>query len=119
MGRRKIEIQPILEERNRSVTFFKRKGGLFKKAYELSVLCQVKIAVIILDSENTAHEFSSCDIEELLKDYININAECDNQVNSLSKLDNLKICHIKKEGENENTSSIILRMMIDLRINYL
>ncbi|KAH9951122.1 hypothetical protein B0H21DRAFT_818612 [Amylocystis lapponica] len=36
MGRRKIEIQPIT-----------RKNGLFKKAYELGVLCSVDVAVII------------------------------------------------------------------------
>ncbi|KAJ7462212.1 hypothetical protein B0H11DRAFT_99862 [Mycena galericulata] len=53
MGRRKIEIQPITHERNRSVTFLKRKNGLFKKAYELGVLCSVDIAVIIFG----AHTF--------------------------------------------------------------
>jgi hypothetical protein len=47
MGRRKIEIQPITHERNRAVTFVKRKNGLFKKAYELGVLCSVDIAVVI------------------------------------------------------------------------
>ncbi|EHL02312.1 putative Transcription factor SMP1 [Glarea lozoyensis 74030] len=47
MGRRKIEIKAIKDDRNRSVTFLKRKGGLFKKAHELSVLCSVDVAVII------------------------------------------------------------------------
>ncbi|KZW01281.1 SRF-like protein [Exidia glandulosa HHB12029] len=47
MGRRKIEIKSITNERNRSVTFLKRKNGLFKKAYELGVLCSVDVAVII------------------------------------------------------------------------
>nr|GAT48842.1 SRF-like protein [Mycena chlorophos] len=49
MGRRKIEIQPITHERNRSVTFVKRKLGLMKKAYELGVLCSVDVAVIIFE----------------------------------------------------------------------
>ncbi|KAL5110562.1 Myocyte-specific enhancer factor 2C [Taenia crassiceps] len=39
MGRKKIEIKRIDDERNRQVTFTKRKLGLMKKAYELSVLC--------------------------------------------------------------------------------
>ncbi|GAV46985.1 hypothetical protein ZYGR_0C00270 [Zygosaccharomyces rouxii] len=69
MGRRKIEIQPIHEERNRTVTFIKRKAGLFKKAHELAVLCQVDVAVIILGSNNTFYEFSSVDVEEMLRYY--------------------------------------------------
>ncbi|QHS71743.1 Smp1p [Saccharomyces paradoxus] len=66
MGRRKIEIEPIKDDRNRTVTFIKRKAGLFKKAHELSVLCQVDIAVIILGSNNTFYEYSSVDMSNLL-----------------------------------------------------
>ncbi|KAI0085771.1 hypothetical protein BDY19DRAFT_996449 [Irpex rosettiformis] len=44
MGRRKIEIQPIT-----------RKNGLFKKAYELGVLCSVDVAVIIFE-ERPGHQ---------------------------------------------------------------
>ncbi|KAL2031609.1 hypothetical protein D6C84_01652 [Aureobasidium pullulans] len=64
MGRRKIEIRPIKDDRNRSVTFLKRKGGLFKKAYELSVLCSVDVAVIIFGNNKKLYEFSSGDINE-------------------------------------------------------
>ncbi|KOH00497.1 Smp1p [Saccharomyces eubayanus] len=66
MGRRKIEIEPIKDDRNRTVTFIKRKAGLFKKAHELSVLCQVDIAVIILGSNNTFYEYSSVDMGKLI-----------------------------------------------------
>lgn len=59
MGRRKIEIQPLTNERNRSVTFLKRKSGLFKKAHELSVLCSVDIAVLIVGSNNKLYKFTS------------------------------------------------------------
>lgn len=38
MGRRKIDIQPILDERKRGITFKLRKKGLIKKAMELSIL---------------------------------------------------------------------------------
>ena len=31
MGRRKIQIAPIPDDRNRNVTFGKRRNGLFKK----------------------------------------------------------------------------------------
>ena len=66
MGRRKIEIEPIKDDRNRTVTFIKRKAGLFKKAHELSVLCQVDIAVIILGTNNTFYEYSSVDMGNLI-----------------------------------------------------
>ena len=52
MGRKKINIARISDERNRQVTFTKRKFGLMKKAYELSVLCDCEIAVIIFNSHN-------------------------------------------------------------------
>ncbi|KAJ9624814.1 resistance to lethality of mkk1p386 overexpression [Taxawa tesnikishii (nom. ined.)] len=66
MGRRKIEIRPIKDDRNRSVTFLKRKGGLFKKAYELGVLCSVDVAVIIFGHNKKLYEFSSGDIHETI-----------------------------------------------------
>ncbi|KAI9731506.1 MAG: hypothetical protein M1834_004626 [Cirrosporium novae-zelandiae] len=69
MGRRKIEIKAIKDDRNRSVTFLKRKGGLFKKAYELSVLCSVDVAVIIFGHNKKLYEFSSGDIHETLGRY--------------------------------------------------
>ncbi|KAH8694025.1 hypothetical protein BGW36DRAFT_300456 [Talaromyces proteolyticus] len=69
MGRRKIEIKAIKDDRNRSVTFLKRKGGLFKKAHELSVLCSVDVAVIIFGHNKKLYEFSSGDIHETLGKY--------------------------------------------------
>lgn len=51
---------------NRSVTFLKRKGGLFKKAHELSVLCSVDVAVIIFGHNKKLYEYSSGDINETI-----------------------------------------------------
>lgn len=47
-------------------TFLKRKGGLFKKAHELSVLCSVDVAVIIFGHNKKLYEFSSGDINETI-----------------------------------------------------
>ncbi|KAL2754987.1 hypothetical protein ACRALDRAFT_1077149 [Sodiomyces alcalophilus JCM 7366] len=69
MGRRKIEIKPIKDDRNRSVTFLKRKGGLFKKAHELSVLCSVDVAVFIFGNNKKLYEYSSRDMTELITRY--------------------------------------------------
>ncbi|PHH62339.1 hypothetical protein CDD80_1366 [Ophiocordyceps camponoti-rufipedis] len=69
MGRRKIEIKAIKDDRNRSVTFLKRKGGLFKKAHELSVLCSVDVAVFIFGNNKKLFEYSSSDMRELVQRY--------------------------------------------------
>jgi transcription factor RLM1 len=69
MGRRKIEIKAIKDDRNRSVTFLKRKGGLFKKAHELSVLTSVDVAVIIFGQNNKLYEYSSSNLPDFLQRY--------------------------------------------------
>ncbi|GME98357.1 unnamed protein product [[Candida] boidinii] len=66
MGRRKIQIEPITDERNRTVTFVKRKAGLFKKAHELSVLCQVDLAVLIIGHNHKIYEYSSNNTNEII-----------------------------------------------------
>lgn len=50
-------------------TFLKRKGGLFKKAHELAVLCSVDVTVIIFGHNKKLYEFSSGDIRETLARY--------------------------------------------------
>lgn len=44
---------------NRQVTFAKRRNGLLKKAYELSVLCEAEVALIIFSSRGKLYEFCS------------------------------------------------------------
>lgn len=56
MGRRKISIAPISDDRNRSVTFLKRKNGLFKKAYELGILCSADVAVVVFNNTGKLFE---------------------------------------------------------------
>ena len=69
MGRKKIQIQPIKDDRNRQVTFLKRKHGLMKKAYELSVLCNCEVALVIFPPNNKLIQYSSSDMDKLLKQY--------------------------------------------------
>ncbi|KAI8336606.1 hypothetical protein BC941DRAFT_427569 [Chlamydoabsidia padenii] len=69
MGRKKISIQPIANNRNRQVTFLKRKHGLMKKAYELSVLCNCEVALIIFNSKGKLVQYASSDMDHILMKY--------------------------------------------------
>ncbi|KAI6178575.1 MADS-box domain-containing protein [Aphelenchoides besseyi] len=69
MGRKKIQITRIEDDRNRQVTFTKRKFGLMKKAYELSVLCDCEIALIIFNSSNKLFQYASTDMDRVLLKY--------------------------------------------------
>ncbi len=73
MGRKKIEIKRIDDERNRQVTFTKRKLGLMKKAYELSVLCDCEIALIIFNSAKRLFQYASSDMDQVLLRYTEYN----------------------------------------------
>ncbi|KAG2302006.1 hypothetical protein Bca52824_030657 [Brassica carinata] len=59
MGRGKVELKRIENKINRQVTFAKRRNGLLKKAYELSVLCDAEIALLIFSNRGKLYEFCS------------------------------------------------------------
>lgn len=69
MGRKKIQILKIGDERNRQVTFTKRKFGLMKKAYELSVLCDCDIALIVFSGTGKLYQYASTDMDRILLKY--------------------------------------------------
>ena len=52
MGRRKINITPILDERVRRVTFKKRRIGIIKKAMQISILTSSQIWMKIYNPED-------------------------------------------------------------------
>uniref|UniRef100_A0A7S3GA81 MADS-box domain-containing protein n=1 Tax=Palpitomonas bilix TaxID=652834 RepID=A0A7S3GA81_9EUKA len=81
MGRRKIAIERINDERNRSVTFTKRKNGLFKKAIELSVLCDCEIALIVFNSSQKLYQYCSTDMDKVLLKYTECPEAQENRTN--------------------------------------
>ncbi|KAK8485810.1 hypothetical protein V6N12_020151 [Hibiscus sabdariffa] len=58
MGRVKLQIKRIENTTNRQVTFSKRRNGLIKKAYELSVLCDVDVALLMFSPSGRLSLFS-------------------------------------------------------------
>lgn len=59
MARGKIQIKKIENLANRQVTYSKRRNGLFKKANELTVLCDAKISIIMFSGNGKLHEYIS------------------------------------------------------------
>jgi len=59
MVRQRIEIRKIENLTRRQVTFSKRRRGLFKKANELSTLCDADIALIVFSSTGKLSHYSS------------------------------------------------------------
>ncbi|XP_073308861.1 agamous-like MADS-box protein MADS3 isoform X2 [Primulina huaijiensis] len=69
MGRGRVELKRIENKINRQVTFSKRRNGLLKKAYELSVLCDAEVSLIIFSSRGKLYEFSSTSMTTTLERY--------------------------------------------------
>ncbi|PKA53805.1 Floral homeotic protein AGAMOUS [Apostasia shenzhenica] len=69
MGRGKIEIKRIENTTNRQVTFCKRRNGLLKKAYELSVLCDAEVALIIFSSRGRLYEYANNSVKGTIERY--------------------------------------------------
>ncbi|KAK7359166.1 hypothetical protein VNO77_01114 [Canavalia gladiata] len=69
MGRGKIEIKRIENTTNRQVTFCKRRNGLLKKAYELSVLCDAEVALIVFSSRGRLYEYANNSVKASIERY--------------------------------------------------
>nr|ALF08432.1 AGAMOUS-like protein 1 [Thalictrum thalictroides] len=69
MGRGKIEIKRIENTTNRQVTFCKRRNGLLRKAYELSVLCEAEVALIVFSSRGRLYEYSNNSVKKTIERY--------------------------------------------------
>nr|GLL48557.1 MADS-box protein SOC1-like [Ipomoea trifida] len=59
MVRGKTELKRIENATSRQVSFSKRRRGLLKKAFELSVLCDSEITLIVFSPTGKLYEFSS------------------------------------------------------------
>ncbi|KAI3453638.1 hypothetical protein Pfo_010301 [Paulownia fortunei] len=70
MVRGKTQMKRIENATSRQVTFSKRRSGLLKKAFELSVLCDAEVALIIFSPKGKLYEFSSSSvIDETIERY--------------------------------------------------
>ncbi|KAK2662362.1 hypothetical protein Ddye_000936 [Dipteronia dyeriana] len=71
MGRGKVELKRIENQTSRQVTFSKRKNGILKKAFELSVLCEAEVAVIIFSPSGKFYQFATDEMDRIIARYRN------------------------------------------------
>ncbi|KAK9286865.1 hypothetical protein L1049_015271 [Liquidambar formosana] len=67
MVRQKIPIKKIDNATARQVTFSKRRRGLFKKAHELSTLCDADIALIVFSATGKVSEYCSSSFNQIIE----------------------------------------------------
>ncbi|VAH83834.1 unnamed protein product [Triticum turgidum subsp. durum] len=64
MARRgRVELRRIEDRTSRQVRFSKRRAGLFKKAFELAVLCDAEVALLVFSPAGKLYEYSTSSIE--------------------------------------------------------
>ncbi|CAN6673521.1 pheromone receptor transcription factor [Trichomonascus vanleenenianus] len=64
--RRKIEIKFIADKSRRHITFSKRKAGIMKKAYELSVLTGTQVLLLVVSETGLVYTFTTPKLQPLV-----------------------------------------------------
>ncbi|KAK7816414.1 mads-box protein jointless [Quercus suber] len=99
MTRKKIQIKKIDNTTARQVTFSKRRRGLFKKAFELSTLCDADIALMVFSATGNLFEYASSSMQQVIERH-NLHAE------NLGKMDQPSL-----ELQLENSTSYTMLSM--------
>nr|QBN12700.1 SVP7 [Osmanthus fragrans] len=102
MVRQKIQIKKIDDLTARQVTFSKRRRGVFKKAQELSTLCDAEIALIVFSATGKLFQYSSSSMMQLIERHREGQAENSNKLGqpSFQLLEN-------------NSYGILSKMLVD------
>ncbi|KAI3731908.1 hypothetical protein L1987_63100 [Smallanthus sonchifolius] len=93
MVRGKTQMRRIENATSRQVTFSKRRNGLLKKAFELSVLCDAEVALLIFSPRGKLYEFASSSMEGTIERYKNHVKEV--QTKSSTSVEDVQ--HLKQE----------------------
>ncbi|MCJ1408287.1 transcription factor of the MADS box [Ptychographa xylographoides] len=64
--RRKIDIKFIQDKSRRHITFSKRKAGIMKKAYELSVLTGTQVLLLVVSETGLVYTFTTPKLQPLV-----------------------------------------------------
>ncbi|RHN40096.1 putative transcription factor MADS-MIKC family [Medicago truncatula] len=97
MVRGKTQMKRIENATSRQVTFSKRRNGLLKKAFELSVLCDAEVALIVFSPRGRLYEFASSSILETIERYRS-HTRINNTPTTSESVENTQ--QLKEEAEN-------------------
>ncbi|KAK4269680.1 hypothetical protein QN277_022806 [Acacia crassicarpa] len=95
MVRGKTQMKRIENATSRQVTFSKRRNGLLKKAFELSVLCDAEVALIIFSPRGKLYEFASSSMQATIERYRNHNRDAQTATRFVEQ----NMQHLKQETE--------------------
>nr|ABF57923.1 MADS-box transcription factor TaAGL21 [Triticum aestivum] len=130
MVRGKTQMKRIENPTSRQVTFSKRRGGLLKKAFELSVLCDAEVALVVFSPRGRLYEFASSSMKNTIERYKTVTKdnmsrqtvqqdmeEIKADAEGLSKkLDALEACKSKLLGQNLEECSIEELQSLEVKI---
>ncbi|XP_057516164.1 agamous-like MADS-box protein AGL65 isoform X2 [Amaranthus tricolor] len=74
MGRARITIRRLESWQNRQITYSKRRPGLLKKAKELSILCDIDIALVMISPSGILSSFHGerSNLEQVITKYAQV-----------------------------------------------
>ncbi|XP_044505549.1 MADS-box protein SOC1-like isoform X2 [Mangifera indica] len=128
MVRGKIQMKRIEKATSRQVTFSKRRNGLLKKAYELSILCESEVAVIIFSQKGRIYDFSSSGMEKTIDRYSEHKKEVvanqpeteehmqDDIANMVKEIEIIEVSQRKLLGEDLGSCSVDELVNIDSQL---
>ncbi|XP_037461887.1 MADS-box transcription factor 50-like [Triticum dicoccoides] len=75
MGRGKTQMKLIEDRTSRRVAFSKRRSGLHRKAFQLSVLCDAEVALIVFSPGGRLYEFANAGMQNTIGRYNETNTK--------------------------------------------
>ncbi|MED6133106.1 hypothetical protein PIB30_025418 [Stylosanthes scabra] len=112
MVRGKTQMKRIENETSRQVTFSKRRNGLLKKAFELSVLCDAEVALIIFSTRGKLYEFSSSSVNKIVERYQKKVKDLHSSLNTKQTQENTQQV---KEGDDINITNKLEQLEVSKR----
>ncbi|XP_066305747.1 MADS-box transcription factor 51-like isoform X1 [Miscanthus floridulus] len=110
MARRRgrVELRRIEDRVSRQVRFSKRRAGLFKKAFELSLLCDAEVALLVFSPAGKLYEYASASIEDTYNRYQQFSGEGRNMNDDRNKNNLTRVFLVQNKDEASSDLQLML-----------